>query len=272
MSVLETTICLGIGDNIVVRMYMDMIKHNYSCIRISHDKHVLRDFRGNDPKWINFLDNIGNLLFSEPPYQFTHTQYGPVQTHHMIVNLGVKIKKPNIDHLLCHGTPLNIGEEYIIITTKIRALPKMFLYTIMHKFWRTLKKLSTKYKIVIMGEREVEKSKEYAPFSNTIFGIYEQIICNVPPDRVVDLTVPALGVSVPDLGKIQQDCLIMKNAKFVISFGIGGNLWMASAVANVIGFRNDNDDTTDVIANPEFTSLYLTKNWDDFIHKLESQL
>ena len=109
---------------------------------------------------------------------------------------------------------------------------------------------------------------------NDIYGIYEQIISNISNDRIVDLTVPALGIIVPNLEQIQQDCLIMKEAKCVITLGIGGNLLLSLSVANTIGFRNESSGVfttvVDKITNPLFPTAFLTKDWKLFLQRLES--
>jgi hypothetical protein len=64
----------------------------------------------------------------------------------------------------------------------------------------------------------------------------------------------------------------MKNAKFVITLGIGGNFVLAAAVSRVIGFRSDHElNNIDLLANPDFTSIFLTKDWGSFINKLNSE-
>lgn len=272
MKTLAYEITVGIGDNLVMRVFLDTIKHNYDRISISHSREVMRIYRNNDPKYWKFLDDLGTLLFSEPPYVFTHDKNPPIHTMNTIRSLGITPRKPNLDHLLCKGQSLNVGQEYIVLTTKARVFDRIKFLPQSVQLWATLKKLSEKYKIVILGEREVEQSKEYAPNKNTIFGIYEQIIANLPADRIIDLTIPALGITAPELTKIQQDCVIMKEAKFVITLGIGGNFWLAVSVANTIGYRTDTDWVTDLISNPHYPSAFITKDWNQFINKLGEYL
>lgn len=266
---LEYAICIGLGDNLVIRVYFDSIKHNYDQIRISHNKNVISSCRNGDVKYKQFLDELGTLLFSEPPYIFDHGNYPEIQRVDTIMNLANKPRKPNLDHLLCKGESLNLDEEYIVITTKIRCLPRSTYNSISSQFWQTMRNLATRYKIVVMGERVVEVSPEYTGQQDTIFGIYDDVIQNVPKDRLIDLTVPALGIVSPDLSKIQQDCLIMKEAKVVITLAIGGNFFLALSVANTICYRVDDDITIDLLSNPDFPTLFATKNFQEFINKLE---
>ena len=262
MRKLEFKIACGLGDNIVLRMALDTVKHNYDQIRIAHNKQIMKDYRNNDPIYWKFLNDLGNLLFTEAPYVFDHGEYPEIYTYDTYINLGIKIKEPKLDHLLCKGTSLNLNKEYIVITTRAKLIDQRILYGLLPSFLEKIKQLSTKYRILVLGEREVEG--EYQAFS-----IYDQIITTIPTDRILDLTVAALGITAPKLTNIQQDCLIMKEAKAVITFGIGGNVWMSAAVANTIGFRTkDNNNITDVVINPEFKNIFITQNWNEFILKL----
>jgi hypothetical protein len=272
MKQISTSICLGLGDNIVARIIFDTVKHEYNLIKISHDKNVIRHHKNGDSAYLKFLDDIGTLLFTEPPYIFDHNAYQAIHTLNTVKSLSVPVTKPKLQHLLCKGTPISIDEEYVVITTKIRAISRKKILPMLIKLWKVLQKLSTKYKIVILGEREVEKNVEYGHFMDLAYGIYDQIITNLPTDRVIDLTIPALGVTAPTLPQIQQDGLIMQRAKFIITLGLGGNVWLAATAGNkVIGYRNetDNDYAADIILNPNFTSAKIFKNWDEFIKTLE---
>jgi hypothetical protein len=270
VKTLEFEICAGIGDNLVIRIFLDSIKHNYNRISIAHSRSVINYYRGGDQKYYNFLSELSKLIFSEPPFFFDpRGKFPPIHTEKVITELASKPKLTNLDKVLCKGTPLDVGEEYIVLTTKVRCLNRSTFLPLSVQFWAMLRELSKKYKIVVMGERVVEISKEYKGSENSIFGIYEQIIANVPQDRLVDKTIPALGITIPNMANIQQDCLIMKNAKLVITLGIGGNFWLSAAVANTLGFRDDVDKVTDYITNPNYPTVFTTRDWSLFMSKLQ---
>ncbi|HEY5267656.1 MAG TPA: hypothetical protein VII94_00800 [Candidatus Saccharimonadales bacterium] len=271
MKKASASICLGLGDNIIARIIFDTVKHQYSEIRISHDQNVINHYKKGDVKYLQFLQDMGNLLFTEPPYFFDHNAYSPIHTMNTIQNFS-PIAKPNLQHLLCKGIPLETNEEYIVITTKIRMIPKNKFLPLSIKLWRILNILSDKYKIIIMGERELKESPQYRGDlpENSTYSIYDQIISNLSADRIVDLTIPALGIVAPNLVKIQQDGLIMKHAKAVIALGDGGNLWHAVATGNkIIAYRDDNDQSADLLLNPNFMHVKMHKIWSEFIQELE---
>jgi hypothetical protein len=274
MKKLEFKIACGLGDNIVLRMALDTVKHNYSQIRIAHNKDIVKDLRNSDPKYYKFLNDLGNLLFTEPPYIFDQGTYPEIYTYNTYKDLNIKIIEPKLDHLLCKGVSLNLNTEYIVVTTRARSVLKTALLPLLTDFCKTLKLLSTKYKIVIMGERIIDNTLQKDRGTiHEIFSIYEQIIANIPSECVIDLTVPALGVTSPTLSQMQRDCLIMKESKLVITFGIGGNVWMSAAVANTIGFRTaDNNTITDIVINPQFKNIFITQDWQQFIQKLKEYI
>lgn len=267
---------VGLGDNIITRLLLDRIKHNYDEIRISHNKKVMENYRDNDPKYWEFLDEIGSLIFSEKPYIFDkqdYKSYAPVDYYNLISDPNTsKDSKPNLDYL-CQGQSLNINKEYIVITTKVRVLPNNVLFPLMDQFYSTIKPLCTKYQIVILGEREVEISKEYAMFPQSIYGLYDNIVNNLSKDIILDLTIPSLGITTPSIKQIRQDLLIMKEAKFVVVFGIGGNFCMSSAVANTINFRRDDEFPLTQLVNKingsHYSNVFTTQNWQQFLLEIE---
>jgi hypothetical protein len=268
---LEYSICAGIGDNITTRIYLDAIKHHYTEIRISHDKNVIQAYRGTDIAWRCFLDELGNALFNTHPFIFDHSNHREINWNHvrpLMVGHKALPQTPQLNNL-CSGSSLKLNEPYIVITTKVRCMSRQAFFPMSIQLWSVLKAISKRYKMVVLGERKIELNREYAGIRNEVFGIYDHIIANVPADRLLDLTVPALGVSVPEMNKIRQDCLIMKEAEAVITLGIGGNFWLAMAVApKIIGFRIDACQTTDMANNPGYANANITKDFGSFIREL----
>lgn len=274
MKQISKSICTGLGDNIIARIIFDTVKHEFDQIRISHDKNIIKVWKENNPAHISFLNDIGILLFSQPPFYFEKTQHPAIVTFDTIQNYK-PIAKPNLQHLLCKGTPLDIDDEYICITTKVRMVSKHKFLPLSIQFWEALKQLATKYKIVVMGERSIEEFSIYrkSMSENITYSIYDQIIANVPEERIVDLTVPSLGVIAPTLSNIQQDGLILQQSKLAICLGNGGNLWHAIATANkIIAYRDadDADCVADAILGPNFDHVKMFKHWNEFIEELKT--
>lgn len=272
----------SLGEIINIKHHLDLVKNQYDQIRISFHKQLWAEgLHTNAPDWgekrklwDKYLLDIGQLFFSKPPYVIhpVSNKFGG-DAGLVLKKLKITPQKAEMAYLLCKGQSLNLGEEYIVITTKLRYVRKTTFLPLSIDLWRVLKELSKKYKIVVLGEREVEMRKEYLSSSDSIFGIYEQIIANLPADRTVDLTLPALGETVSDLKQIQQDCLIMNEAKFVITLGVGGNSCMAHSTAKMaIGFRDDNLEFANIVFSKEYPNAIVTKNWNYFISVLKRYL
>lgn len=268
----------SLGEIMNIKYHLDLVKDQYDEIKLSFHRELWEgclhteasDWEQKRTLWNKYLNDIGQLFFSEPPYivEEKSNHYGGYID--LILNkINVLPHKTELAYLLCKGVTLNLDSEYIVITTKVRHVDKKILLPMINELWSVLQNLSKKYKIVILGERIVEMRKEYNMDPNGIYGIYEDIISNLPKDRIVDLTVPALGETVSDFSQIQQDCLIMKEAKFVITIGVGGNFCMATSVADMtIGFRADSLAYTDKIFYKEYPNAIITKNWAHFINTL----
>lgn len=267
MNTIESNIVLGIGDLIYLRAMLYAEKHRFSQITLSFDNNILSLYRNNDYR--RFLYEIGELFFSEPPFKLI----APGQMYKLRwppdfqKDYGVRMIIPKLKHLLCKGTLLNLGREYMVFTTKIRYVPRhQYNRHFDQHFWHLIRQLSEKYKVVVMGERAIEMNREYSERGNgsdNIYSIYNDIMKNIPLDRVLDLTIPALGITTPNLSQIQQDCLIMSEAKFVVSIGIGGNVLLSVASeANVVNYREDTVADADLLFG-------ITKVWDNSISTKE---
>lgn len=272
----------SLGEIINIKYHLDLIKHQYSQIKLSFHKQLWNDgLHMNTPDWPEkkklwdkYLNDIGQLFFSEKPYVLLpqSNRFGG-DAQDLLKKLRMMPQKAEMGHLLCKGSSLNLEEEYIVITTKVRYIKKTIVLPKLIELWSVVRKLASKYKIVILGEREVEMRKEYIIDKDSIFGIYDHIISNLPTDRILDLTVPALGETVSDFSQVQQDCLIMKEAKFVITVGIGGNFCMATSVGNVIGYRADNLQFANIIfRDREYPNCIITEDWNYFISVLGRHL
>lgn len=271
----------SLGEIINFKWHLDLVRPNYDKIVVSFHTDLLKtglhsttpDWAHKQALWNKYLTDIGQLFFSEPPYERlpTSKKFGGDITH-LIAKLHLRPRKAELGHLLCRGTPLNIG-EYVVITTKTREIQRAQFDQIAPRFWEVMKAILPKYKIVILGEKKVEIRKEYERLRIRPFGLYDDIIKHLPPNtsQIVDLTVPALGEVVSDLKQIQQDCLIMQQAKFVISFGIGGNHCLSTAVSNMaIGYRTDNVEYNNTIFdNKEYPNAIITKDADRFLGALK---
>lgn len=276
----------SLGEIINFKQHLDSVKDGYDQIKLGFATGLWDDgLHTESPDWAEkkvlwekYLFDIGQLFFSEPPYVLEKPNKWGGSIESLIERYSITPQKCEMAHLLCKGTPLNLGEDYVVVTTKVRGINPNFFQQKSSELWNTLRQLSQRNRIVILGERKVEIRKEYEANYNSgreslPFGLYDDIIANVPANRITDLTVPSLGETVSDLSQVQQDCLIMNQAKCVICVGIGGNSCLANAVSNMsVGFRMDNISFGDAVFTREYPNCIVTKNWPYFIHVIQRYL
>lgn len=260
---------VGIGDHLFLRIFMDGVKDQYDRIAITHSRPGMTFWHNDNMDRWNFNLQLGSLVFREPPYVLVPNAHFPFYPNERIIKeINNKAVKPNFDQL-CVGKSIDV-KNYLVFTTKVREFPISLFEEMKIKLTPALQKLASHYKIVILGEREVQRTREYEAECNRlrVFGIYNYLTDILPSESLVDLTIPALGIIPSTMSQFQQDCLIMKEAKAVVTFGTGGNFWIATSVAKTIGLRADNElDRLGITV--DYPSTQLTKDLDQFISYLE---
>lgn len=273
MNILKINIPIGIGDILYAKGMLDAVKHNYNEIHIKFHREIINSYKMSQDYNV-FLDELGRLLFSEPPYILTDEPgipfYGIMELCH---DKGISPIKPNLKHILCYGEPLQLDSEYIVIATKARYMPKKHIDPLAMSMWQMVSKLAQKYHIVIVGERELQMNIGYQEIGKDhVYSFYNSIMENVPNDRIIDCSIPVFGKNCPSLTKLKQDCLIMSQSKFTMTLGVGGGLSIASCVSKVIGYRRDSDSIADHVFSHESQDAIITKDWNRFLMALEEQL
>jgi len=86
--------------------------------------------------------------------------------------------------------------------------------------------------VVILGERNLEYNIEYKTYgSDLAYTIYNDILENIPTNKIFDMTSEYIGTSAPSLKKIRQDCCILRDAKYSVTIGYGGPFCLSMATA-----------------------------------------
>src|SRR5271169_4955168 len=164
---------VGIGDHLFLRIFMDGIKDQYDRIAITHSRPGMQFWHNNDQKRWDFNLKLGHLVFNEPPYVLVPNANFPFYPNARIISeLNKKPVKPNLD-CLCAGTSLKIG-KYVVLTTKVRHIAENDFEAAKVKLTPALLRLAETYTMVISGEREVQRTREYDAEvnRNQVFGLY----------------------------------------------------------------------------------------------------
>lgn len=261
---------VGIGDHLFLRIFMDSIKDQYDRIAITHSRPGMAFWHNNDAQRWDFNLKLGQLVFSEPPYVLIPNARFPFYPNDRIISeLNNKPVKPNLD-CLCVGKSLGIG-KYVVLTTKVRQIVRSDFELAKEKLTPALQRLAQTHTMVISGEREVQRTREYDAEVNRdqVYGLYDYFTNILPKDKILDLTIPALGVTCSTLPQLQQDCLIMKEAAATINFGIGGNLWISTCVANqTLGWHGDSNPIMNLMEG--FPGYHVTRDLNQFIQYLDA--
>lgn len=265
MTTYAARIPIGIGNLIYHRAQMDAVRDRFDCIEVGFRWEFLHcRTEGHRP----FVLDLARVLFLDSPYVIApHSQakatnnYGIWQEDHILP------QKPWLPHLLCAGESLALDRPYLLLMTKVRDLHRKQYEEMRPRFYQALRTLSDRYDLVLTGEREVEYNEEYAVHgADNVYSIYQDMKDELP---LVDLTVPRLGLTVPNLSKLRQDCTYMRDAHRCITIGLSGLFCVITAVGETLGWRTD--------PNPVFNYLYnqgpvahanVLRNADEFLHLL----
>lgn len=270
MKRLEISIPIGLGDAIYSKAQLDAVKDQYTEIKISFYKKYIEVYRNSALGYSEFLDQLGELLFAEKPYSYSQEVFPLRNVAQISSDWQIYPQKPNLKSYFCHSDGLQFGKPYLVLNTKVRFLARETWDKNKNILFQVLNKLSSKYFFVLLGEKEVEMNSEYQIFgSNGIYSLYSDFLNYLPVEKLIDLTIPALGISCPNLTQILNDSQIINQAHRTITIGIGGSFCLSTAVGNVIGWRQDDDAVANYLYDKIiYPDAFITKNFNSFISKL----
>jgi hypothetical protein len=220
---MKITPALGIGDLLLLKMYVNTNNINIDTIIISTK--LIKEYRNYPEKMklfnVNFINNLFHNIkieFSDDDYKLFYPPNYSFSTTYLFDFYKFKSQN-NLKY-----------ENYIFFHTKCRfdSCSKAFLSEInyLSKFFENYK---SKYKILILGERKIEQNKE--AILHKIISIYDKILLLKNNNEVIDLTYEEL-YSCNNYSDFEQDLYIINNAKLNIGFGYGGPLTICQAFSH----------------------------------------
>lgn len=217
----EVAINEGVGDVIVSRSMLMSLNDPKIKVALNYD--VLR-FKGGEC-YRGFITEFSKIVFSgDDRFEFDPmTREYPKKTWADFWNDGLRPQYLDLSSVLCSGESLGCG-PYVCLHTKVRGFPYS---EIREQYLRVLEDSSKKYKLVLIGEREIELNDEYKLPEVKVSSIYEDL---KGLGNVMDLTIPKLGLTSPTIGQVRQDCKYMNEAKVNIVIGVAGNLSLSGCV------------------------------------------
>jgi len=214
-------ICLGIGDILLLAGWFKT--KNYSGILVvSLD--IIKIYRNNSMPYLNFILRLIKEFMPQFSIEFTDEIEQIISINNFIDN----VKYEDLKLTLPGDDELNL--DYVVLFTKYRLDDEESRIHLKNNIPELIKIISTlKHKIVLLGEREI--SDNYETINHKVSTLYESL----KPYTYLDLTEKEL-INFPSWKTFSRDVQIIKNAKCVIGFGLGGNLCMSISFARKLIF------------------------------------
>jgi len=268
--------CLEVGDLLFYASILSELKNRYDRVVIYPDFGLLYGRPEAElVKYRQFVLELCERIFPKDFFVFDPNldaqRLDPNQLC-QIHGLRACIKKFNRE--LCFGQPVT-DDPYVAVCTKVRAFPfDTYRNHLKEKFCHSLSVLSKKYKIVVVGERTVGMNQEYKYHgSGWIYSVYNDIISAVPQKSLIDITLPEIGITSPDIKTFSQDCLTLNKSVCSISIGGGGLTAMSLSVAKTItinSWMEWPDFTNQIIEEEKKNGNEIVGDVDRFIQLMES--
>ncbi len=252
----QYSVCIksDISNLLCARATLDGLKDIFKKVFISfiHDNNRTLSDR-------IFIQQLILSLFKKPYFKIASVEEEfPLKTISSFKTTDAfPILKPNLADELCEGESLNIG-KYILLSTKIDNELKDDFIKIKPDFINLLKKLSIRYKIVVIGEND------YIKTPSTFFSIYGDIKKEI--DNLVDLT--SLNIKDP-FTRLKQEGMYMRDAEWNIVFGDNDYHWLSSSIGKLIGYTNS-VNTMLVYNEKKYPGIHVFNDINKFLDKIKS--
>jgi hypothetical protein len=228
----------GIGDTIIFLSYLNQFMPHKEKTFIDFDQTNIRNWRTDTDQYYEFLINLAKFLL---PHE------------NIIVEKGISGTKISVDEIMkvYSFTPFQFinlkskinaikDDSKIVINTKVRGLHRNQYNTYKNQLFQILKASDKQF--ILLGEKEIEYGKEYALHGeNAIYSAYSDIINNIPKEKLVDMTIPKLGITTPNFENIIKDINIISKHKN-ICFGSSGIVSLCSCLTDIISLVNTGDN------------------------------
>lgn len=211
----------GIGDILIAKM---ICKENDIQESIEYDKSLVKQYREDSKSYYYFLNQLTHTLFSKENIK------NDIKNNPDIYNLTHTIKDHSLSEYF-NLTPV-YDFDYIVFQTKGRFLRSFNLpENIKNILEKKYLKLTSKYKIVLLGEKHNQKNYE------NIYNILENLKKN---NEVIDMTTNHRLHVDTEWNLFMRDISILHYSKLNINIGLGGNFVMSTAFSqNTISYTHN---------------------------------
>lgn len=212
---MEITPALGIGDILIYLMYFKQNK--IKDIKVNINENLIKQHRLEPEKFIEFVIFLFKSFNKDININLVNIEITVQYPDNYIMDNNYLFDDMTIEKYI------PITEEYIVFHTKARfdKYQPVFDREIGH-LNNFLKNFKSKYTIVILGEKEVEKNIEQK--THNINSLYDNFRVLNDNNKIIDLTKDFLYSGNDSIEDFVKDINIINNAKMNITFGWGGPL------------------------------------------------
>lgn len=266
MNTYEVGLHIGIGDLVCCKSLLMGLKDTSVQFELNNECFA---FRG--PDYRGFVPQFAKLVYNDPMFTFHETAIGrPRKGWFGLWKEGMRGTPLSLVPNLAQGNSLGKG-KYVCLNTKVRGFALGRFMQMKDRFSSVLTALSKRVQVVLMGERDIERVPEYKQVTQ-VYSIHPML----PRIDAIDLTVPALGITPPQIDKVMQDCKYMSESVATINMGLGGNVPLSTSVSprciNLIGgnkeyegMGHDEYEQLLKVMNPGFSNHEV----NDYLNALE---
>ena len=211
----------GIGDILIAKM---ICKENNIQESIEYDKSLVKKYREDSKSYYYFLNQLIHTLFNK------ENTKNNIKNNLDLYNLIPTIKNHSLSEYFDLKPVYDF--DYIVFQTKGRFLRSFTLpENIKNILEEKYLKLTTKYKIVLLGEKNNQKNYE------NIYHILKKLNKN---NEVIDMTTNKRLHIDSEWDLFIRDVSILHHSKLNINVGLGGNFVMSTAFSeNTISYTYD---------------------------------
>ena len=235
---------IGIGD--LTYIACDVLKSDDNVINFCANTELIKIYRPDDVKeYSEFMVEYLSRLLPQKKVSLVEDQSFPIYMIHPD-RYGQFILDGQIhNHFksVFSNPSKRIEEPYIVINTKARSYSRGRFEAIKRRLFEGLNSFNTK--VVLLGEKEVEYNLDYVAHGhNLIYSIYNDVVNNVDPSLLVDMTFPKMGMTTPDIDRLFTDVSLAYSANSVINVGGGGFFCLCSLARNMKAIVNSDEYET----------------------------
>ena len=276
------SICVGLGDILITKMLYDTYGLQ-DDILINFQ--LIDQYRDGNESNKAFIKEVLGILFKD--IKITYFNSPHIHLRHYLDQYSLKCTSLSkyFDtapvSLISKETPTEISpilkedfsempEQYVLFHTKCRFDHCMGAF-LAHDKGRLVdfyKEYKCKYKIVIVGEREISSNIGEVRIHNiqTIYNDLMHLKCN---NEILDLTQPNI-LDNASIDKFKYDVRLVHNAVCNFGVGFGGNFVMSTAFGKCSWYTGGlvHKYMTDIRAN-KVPDIQLHTNLNSYLHSLD---